>query len=123
MAGWKGIEHWFRRLFPRHIQQIQSIKLAEWDSCQKLQSGDGYWASDFKKLKSLDMLRSLIVEVDEDKMFQCELRRLLSYDKWHDSLALGPQVYLRMMHVKGMAALRSLRGMRNVTFSHPSRNR
>lgn len=120
IEGWKGFYNWFRRLWPRHVQQIRNIRLSEWDH-KVLLNGDEFLASDFKKLKSLRLLESLIVVVDENEMFQRELRRLRYYDKWHDSLELGPQVQLQMMHVTGMAALRSLRGLRNVTFSHPKR--
>lgn len=120
IEGWKGFQIWFRHLWPRHAQQIRSIIIAHWGP-RYPPSGEMYSANDFKKLKSLRMLQSLIVVVDENEMFQRELRRLRYYDKWHDSLELGPQVHLQMMHVTGMVALRSLRGLRNVTFSHSQR--
>lgn len=118
IKGWKAFENWFRRLWPRHAQQIRTIRIGHWGP-QCPPTGDFYPANDFKKLKSLRMLQSLIVVVDENAMLQRVLGKLRYYDKWHDSLELGLQVHLQMMHVTGMTALRSLRGMLNVTFTHP----
>lgn len=75
----------------------------------------------FKKLKSLHALQSLVVIVDEERVLRRRLQKLLSRKEWHDSLEFGPQVYLPMMHVQGMADLRALRGLRNVEFRHPER--
>jgi len=65
------------------------------------------------------MLRFLIVVADENSMLRALLQRLYHRNKWHDSLELGPQMHLQMMHVEGMAALRSLRGLTHVEFRHP----
>lgn len=117
MEGWKGIEDWFRRLLPRHVQQIRKIILAEWGLWY---SKFGYeYLNDFKRLKLLRMLQSLVVVVDENKLLRLQLDKLHRTNKWHDGLELGPRVYLQMMHIQGVAALRSLRGLQNVEFRHP----
>jgi hypothetical protein len=75
----------------------------------------------FKKLKSLHALQSLIVTVDEERVLRRLLQNLHSRKKWHDSLEFGPQLYLPMIHVEGMADLRALRGLGNVEFRRPER--
>ena len=82
--------------------------------------GNVYGVGDFKRLKQLRMLQSLVVVVDEKKTLYLQLDRLRYWNKWHDGLELGPRVYLQMMHVPGMAGLRTLRGLRNVEFRHPA---
>ena len=117
MEGWKGIQHWLRRLWPRHAQQIRKVILAEWGACRP-QFGYLYFY-DFKRLKLLRMLQSLVMVVDENKLLRLQLDKLRRTNKWHDGLELGPRVYLQMMHIEGMASLRALRGLQNVEFRHP----
>ena len=74
MEGWTGIKHWFRRLFPRHAQQIRKVILAEWGSYYP---EFGYqYNNDFKRLKRLRMLQSLVVVVDENKLLRLQLDKL-----------------------------------------------
>ena len=94
--------------------------MLEWDAMSR--SGILYSGSHFTKLKSLRMLQSLVVLLDESEELQFLLQNLRSMNKWHDSLELGPQVYLPMMHVNGIADLRALRGLSYVEFRHPEHN-
>lgn len=59
--------------------------------------------------------------MDEQRVLRPLLHGSWWRKEWHDSLELGPQAYLPMMHVEGMADLRALRGLQNVEVRHPER--
>jgi hypothetical protein len=112
---------WFDRLWPRHANQIQSIILANWARNWDW-SGKMYSIWNFKKLRSLRMLRSLVVDIDEIKSLRSLLRTSRSRVIWHDSLTYGPQIHLQMLRIDGMGALRTLRGLQSVQFMDPESN-
>jgi hypothetical protein len=117
IKGRSDFLRWFDHLWPRHANQIQSIILVNWAHHFNWR-GEMYCVWNFKKLRSLRMLRSLVVEIDKDKALHSQLEGRRARTRWHDSLTYYPRIHSQMVRIDGMGALRTLRGLRDVQFVH-----
>lgn len=108
---------WKKFTMPRHIKQIRKLALYCWRASSVGVPGDAA----FKEFSKLPKLESLALCVDEEKEVRSLLKGYQRHPghriiKWHPSLGLGPQVNLQLLRCRGIAGLRSLRGLRQVRF-------
>lgn len=91
-----SLSRWFARLWPRHAKQIRKIAL-EW--VPRAQNHDWEERRDmrtFATIKSLPLLESLVITVDEQKILRKMFQDPDVPVKWHGSLGAGPQMYVHM---------------------------
>jgi hypothetical protein len=113
----RNVSAWISKLYLHHARFIRKMVLGRTGPVRY--DLRDFFAQDFDRLQSLFSLESLTIILSEETSLHSCLIRPQTKIAWHGSLALGPQMYLQILHIRGMTGLRSLRNLRLFEIIHP----